>query len=148
MKRRKFLIALGAIPPLVLEACKKDDPLYLPSIITIVKGKVIDENNAPVEGWGFTFGGYTGNYPPVSTFREDTKTDKDGNYSYSVGVPQTTVRLEFGPVGFINQGSLDSTKTRFYNLYFEKDGKFEPFISSPYPITGESNIFNFQIKKK
>lgn len=148
MKRRKFLFAMGVVPPLVLEACKKDAPAYLPSITTIVKGKVIDENNLPVEGWGFTYGGYTASYPPVSTFREDTKTDKEGNYSYAVGVPQTTVFVEFGPIGFINQGSLDTTKTRLYNLYCEKDGKFVPFTSSPHPITGEFNMINFQIKKK
>ena len=148
MKRRKFFAFFSASSSLVLNACKKDKPLYSPSITTIVKGKVIDENNRPVEGWGFSFGGYTGSYPPTSTFREDTKTDKDGSYFYSVGIPQTTVRLEYGPVGFINQGALDSTKTRLYNLFFEKDGKYIPYTGSPYLITGETNIFNFQIRKR
>ena len=71
MKRRKFLIALGVMPPLVLDAYKKDKPINLPSITTIVKGKVIDENNAPVQGFEFSFTGVkkTG-ISGVGTFRK------------------------------------------------------------------------------
>ena len=55
MKRRKFLIALGVVPPLVLEACKGDK---LPKTATIVKVKVTDDKGVPFENIPFEFYGY------------------------------------------------------------------------------------------
>lgn len=147
MKRRKFHAFFIILLLLTLNACRKNTQLYLPSITTIVKGTVIDENNRPVEGWGFSFGGYTGNYPPISTFGEDTKTDKDGNYFYSVGIPQTTVLLEFVSVGFLSNDKL-GRRTANYSLFYEKNGVYQQNIRQAGPYIGETNIFNFQIKKK
>ena len=58
------MIALGVVPPLVLSACKKEE-LTPPTIFT---GYVIDENNKPVEGTGFIFGGVTGGFNGKVTF--------------------------------------------------------------------------------
>lgn len=90
MKRRKFLIALGVVPPLVLAACK-DEPIP-PTIFT---GYVIDENDKPVEGTGFQFGGITGGFNAKTTFNVTTKTDAKGYYYLEAVIPKETRGLVF-----------------------------------------------------
>ncbi len=65
MKRRKFLIALGVVPPLVLEACKKDE---FPKTSTIISGYVIDEKGKPIKGFGMQFDGSMGGFNPKILF--------------------------------------------------------------------------------
>ena len=91
MKRRNFLIALGVLPPLVLSACKKEEPT--PS--TIFTGYVIDENDKPVEGTGFQFGGVTGGFNAKTTFNVTTKTDAKGYYYLEAVIPKETGGTEF-----------------------------------------------------
>lgn len=149
MKRRKFLISLGVVPPLVIASCEKDFPL--PTTLTIINGKVIDENNMPVKDWGFTFSGYDATrIPNVNTFAENTLTNKDGIYNFSLVIPQSTSYINFNPIGIIENGAI-SEKTLLYKIFFERDGKYIPFNSSapnPTPKIGESNTINFQIIKK
>ncbi len=148
MKRRKFLIALGVVPPLVLGACKKD-PNW-PSTPTIIKGKVIDENNMPVESWDFLFIGIEkkGIYG-VDTFSEQKLTDVNGLYSFSVVIPQNTDKIDFYPLGFRFDDKLNR-KNSNVDIFFERDGKYIRYNSpapNPSPIPGEINIINFQIRK-
>ena len=91
MKRRKFLIALGVVPPLVLSACKKDEP----NPPTIFTGYVIDENNKPVEGTGFQFAGITGGFSAKITFDANTKTDAKGYYYLEAVITKDTAGTEF-----------------------------------------------------
>ncbi|MDZ7898985.1 MAG: hypothetical protein U5N85_13305 [Arcicella sp.] len=93
MKRRIFLIALGVVPPLVLKACKKDEPIP-PTIFT---GYVIDENDKPVEGTGFQFGGITGGFNAKLTFNVKVKTDVKGYYYIEQVIPKETGGIEFQP---------------------------------------------------
>jgi hypothetical protein len=90
MKRRKFLIALGVLPPL-LKACKKDEP----NPPTIFTGYVIDENNKPVEGTGFIFGGDTGGFNGKTTFFVTTKTDVKGYYYLEAIITKDSAAVEF-----------------------------------------------------
>ena len=91
MKRRNFLITLGVVPPLVLSACKKDEPTP-PTIFT---GYVIDENDKPVEGTDFQFGGITGGFNGKLTFNETTKTDAKGYYYLEAVIPKETGGVVF-----------------------------------------------------
>ena len=93
MKRRKFLIALGVVPPLVLSACKKEEPTP-PTIFT---GYVIDENDKPVEGTGFQFGGITGGFNAKLTFNVKTTTDAKGYYYLEAVIPKETGGVVFKP---------------------------------------------------
>ena len=119
MKRRKFLIALGVMPPLVLDAYKKDKPINLPSITTIVKGKVIDENNAPVQGFEFSFTGVkkTG-ISGVGTFLESSKTDANGIYTIITSVPWGTDEVQFIINGFPFDNQLNR-KNSDYSIFIE-----------------------------
>ena len=96
MKRRKFLIALGVVPPLVLSACKEE-----PTPPTIFTGYVIDEKDKPVEGTGFQFIGITGGFNAKVTFDENTKTDAKGYYYLEAVIPKGTGGTEFQPTGSI-----------------------------------------------
>ncbi len=93
MKRRKFLIALGVVPPLVLSACKKNEP----NPPTIFTGYVIDENDKPVEGTGFQFIGDTGGFNGKTTFNVNTKTDVKGYYYLEAVITKETGAFEFQP---------------------------------------------------
>ena len=147
MKRRKFLIALGVLPPLVLEACKKDIPL--PTTPTIITGKVIDENNMPVEGWQLMFYGIERKgVSSVDTFTEQKFTDSNGFFSFSVVVPPNTDSVTFGPLGFRYDDKLNR-KNPDYLLFIEIGGKYERRLKDEDPpVIGKSNIYNYQVKKK
>ena len=78
MKREQFIksLALSILPLALLQACKKS----LPSTPTVITGKVIDENNMPVEGFMFSFSGIDKKnlINGLPTFLERQKTDKQG----------------------------------------------------------------------
>ena len=140
MKRRNFLIALGVVPPLVFSSCGKDE---FPSTPTVITGKVIDENNKPVEGFELQFSGYyQKGTSPVPIFDETGKTNNNGIYSisYVVSGGQTT----FLP-GLNSKFNLVAN----YDLFVWKDNKYE-FVGNPVgPIVyGQTNTFNFQLIKK
>jgi hypothetical protein len=81
MKLRKFLIAFGILLPLVFSSCGKDE---FPSTPTILTGKVINENDKPVEGFELKFSGYhQKGTSPIPTFDETGTTNSDGIYSIS-----------------------------------------------------------------
>lgn len=81
------------IPPLVLEACKKDNS----NPATTFTGYVIDENDEPVEGTGFIFGGVAGGLNGKVTFFVDTKTDAKGHYYLEAVITKDTAGVEFKP---------------------------------------------------
>ena len=148
MKRRKFLIALGVMPPLVLSACKKDPNWPLTG--TTITGKVIDENNLPVEGFGFTFGGTKRiGITAVDTFFEMGKTNSNGIFSITASIPQDTGKVDFLVNGFSFDDKLNR-KNSDIDIFFERDGKYIRYnspVPNPTPIPGEINTINFQIKK-
>jgi hypothetical protein len=138
MKRRNFLIALGVVTLLVLEACSTK--LDLPSAATIITGKVVDVNNNPLEGIGFSFGGeYKKGLSGIPTFDVSVKTNIDGIYKIEALVPQGTESTSFLP----EQISYDVI------FYVWKNNQYEKVQSPIVPITlGETNTFNFQIRKR
>ncbi len=97
MKRRKFLIALGVVPPLILSACKKDEP----NPPTIFTGILIDDKDKPVEGVGFQFGGVTSGFNSKVTFDVNTKTDAKGYYYIEAIITKDTAGIVFKPTGSI-----------------------------------------------
>lgn len=68
---------------------------------TIFTGYVIDENNKPVEGTGFQFGGITGEFNAKVTFNETTKTNAKGYYYLEAIIPKETEGVVFKPTGSI-----------------------------------------------
>ena len=76
MKREQFIksLALSILPLVVLQACQR----RLPSAPTVITGKVIDENNMPVEGFMFSFSGIDKKnlINGLPTFLERQKTDR------------------------------------------------------------------------
>jgi hypothetical protein len=147
MKRRKFLIALGVVPPLVISSCRKTEPL--PTTPTVITGKVIDENNMPVEGWELMFyGSKLNGISATSTFQEQKMTDVNGLFSFSVVVPQDTGKVGFAPLAFRFDDKLNRKNTD-YLIFVEVGGKFEPRIKDEAPpVVGKSNTYNYQIKRK
>ena len=112
---------------------------------------MIDENNVPVGGGRFTFAGYDSNASvlnPKITFFENIETDKDGKYKFSIIVPQNSIYVSYGPIGFVENGANNNLKTSLYNLFIEVDGKYEPYKKEVSPNIGQANTFNYQIKKR
>jgi hypothetical protein len=137
MKRRKFLIALGVLPPLVLEACKKDEPPNPPTIFT---GYVIDENGKPVEGTGFQFGGVTGGFNAKVTFNENTVTDAKGYYYLEAVIPKETADVIF---------QATEGNSKYYDGQYKRlclvNGVYQQQI--PW-AAGKKNELNFKIVKR
>ena len=136
MKRRKFLIALGVVPPLVLSACKKDEPTP-PTIFT---GYVIDENDKPVEGTGFQFIGDTGGFNGKTTFNVKTTTDAKGYYYLEAVVTKNTADVVFKPtVGDNKYPDGLYERLCLVNGIYQYDIPFKE---------GQINELNFKIKKR
>jgi hypothetical protein len=155
MKRRKFLIALGVVPPLILEACKGDQ---LPKTATIIKAKVTDDKgnlieNIPLKFYGFRdYGGNLagGGGKIETTFTIEKSSDKQGNVEFSQIVPEITTYAYF---------SMGDTFTYYYfkiqakknNIIInDNDG---PAIavypdSSKSIILGETNEYEIILTKK
>ena len=95
MKRRKFLIALGVVPPLVLSACKEK---VIPA--TIIKVTITDDKRIPFENVSFNFFGYrsfggsvAGGGKKEDTFNIIKSSDKLGKVEFSQVVPQNTTQV-------------------------------------------------------
>jgi hypothetical protein len=141
MKRRKFLIALGVVPPLVLEACKKEK--FYPSTPTIFTGYVIDENGKPVEGTGFQFSGNTGGFNPRSVFNLNTRTDAKGYYYLEQIIPEETGDLNFKPtVGDYKFPDGLYERQCLVNGVYRRD-----YEDIPWKV-GEKNELDFKIIKR
>ncbi len=154
MKRRKFLIALGVVPPLVLAACKGDQ---LPKTATIIKVKVTDDKGNPIENiplkfYGFrTYGGsVAGGGKMEITFTIEKSSDKQGNIEFSQIVPEVTQNVYF------SMG--DSFIYYFFKIKGKKDGIITNDDSGPaigvYPdsskslVLGETNEYEIILTKK
>ena len=138
MKRRKFLGVLGIFPP-ILFSCGKDE---FPDRNTIITGKVIDENDMPVVGLKFQFGGYyLKGISPIPTFSITEETNKDGIYTISYMV--TNGQTVFKPFSDTNYDFNSQ-----YNIYVWKNNQYEKVGNPVGPIIyGETNTFNFQLRK-
>jgi hypothetical protein len=157
MKRRKFLIALGVLPPLVLAACKGDQ---LPKTATIVKATVTDEKGIPIENIPLKFEGFR-NYGGSligtggkldTTFKIEKVSDKQGLIEFSQIVPEisTDVVFAIGNVYFPYEKYNIQAKKNKITIYNDGDG---PFISV-YPdsnkslVLGETNEYEIILTKK
>jgi hypothetical protein len=144
VKRQAFIKTLSILPMALLQACKKS----FPDAPTIVTGKVIDENNMPVEDFFFSFSGIQKNniINGVPTFSERKKTNKQGIYIFSVLISSDTDNISFVPEGYEN----DFPKTSMVELYIEKIGIYEPYakVGEGHIQYGQTNTFNFQIRKR
>ncbi len=138
MKRRKFLGTLGMLPPLLF-SCGKDE---FPDRDTIITGKVIDENNMPVVGLKFQFGGYyLKGISPIPTFSITEETNKDGIYTISYMV-------NYGQTEFLPESNTNYDLTTQYIIYVWKNNQYEQVGNPVGPIIyGETNTFNFQLRK-
>ena len=145
MKRRKMLRLLGLAPPVFLVSCRD---AKVPSAPTIVIGKVIDENDMPIEGasirmYGIKQQGLSG----TGTFSIDTLTGKDGNYTLSYVVPRGTDFVNVSAEG----SSTVTEKTHF--IYAQKNGIGSNVIpASDAELRGgdygKTTTVNFQYKKR
>ena len=145
MKRRKFLIGLGVMPPLVLSACKKE--VVIPP--TIVRGKVTDESGLPIDGVELLLFGIEKQdlFKEVQTFNEKQTTNKDGNYNFSINVPSNTQEFSLkvqsiknpiannGIIIFIQNGNA-------WREYYDIIKVIEKSI-----IKETINTINFQLRK-
>lgn len=157
MKRRKFLIALGVVPPLVLSACKGD---LLPKTATIVKATVTDDKGIPLENIPLKFEGYRsydGNFAGGggkldTTFKIEKVSDKQGLIEFSQIVPEisTDVVVTIGNAYFPYEKYKIQAKKNNIIIYKDGDG---PFISV-YPdsnkslVLGETNEYEIILTKK
>ena len=135
MKRRKFLIALGVVSPLVLSACKKDE---FPKTPTIISGYVIDEKEKAIKGFGMQFGGSTGGFNPKVLFDEKTLTDEKGYYYLEYLIPEGTVSLTFQATANADYSPVLYDYLCLYKGVYRK----EYFLN-----TGQKNDLNFKITK-
>ncbi len=142
MKRRDFFYIAVLLPFTMLTACKKYD-----SWNTVVMGKVVDENNQPVEGMSFQFLGYERKgLGTLTTFDIHTQSDSEGRYEVAFLIPSSTDEAVFGGTG--------NDKFKFgttHDLLRESEGKYVDFISYltiPKRSYGETTIINFQVIKK
>lgn len=139
MKRRNFLIALGVLPPLVFSSCGKAE---FPASPTVITGKVVDENDKPVEGVKFRFSGfYLKGISPIPTFDVDGETNKDGIYSVSYVVTN-------GEAEFLPQNSPKYDFNSQFNIFVWKNNQYVKVNGVGPLIYGEKNTFNFQIRKR
>ena len=149
MKREQFIksLVLSILPlALLLQACQKS----LPSAPTVVTGKVIDENNMPVEGVKLEFyGAERKGISPIPTFSVEANTNKAGVYSLSQVVPDGTSFTNLSPVSYKNSFFFSGQEE--YIIFILENGIYKELIYKP-PIQredyGKTNTFNFQIRKR
>ena len=137
MKRRKFLIALGVVPPLVLSACSKDE---FPKTPTIISGFVIDENEKPIKDFGIQFLGSTGGFNSKVIFDQNALTDEKGYYYIEQIVPEGTVSFTFKATA-----NFDYNPVLYDYLCLVGGSYYKNYC--PWNI-GEKNDINFKIVKR
>ncbi|MDQ6482137.1 carboxypeptidase-like regulatory domain-containing protein [Dyadobacter sp. LHD-138] len=144
MKRRQILKLIGTFSPILWVASCKEK---LPATPTIVTGRVVDQNNVPLEGAriimiGAERAGLSG-FEKFSVFSD---TDQQGNYTLSQILPKGTdyviVQSESTSKVSIDEGN--------YIPYFEINGNYV-LESSSYILSGSNfdkkTILNFQYRK-
>ncbi len=142
MKRRQ-LIVYGTY--FLLGICISCDPKF-PSAPTIFTGKVIDENNLPIEGMTLAMTGLRrASVSVIPTFDIETLTDKDGNFKLSYVVPKGTDFIEF----LLEDSPTIKESTHSY--YIQRNGKYELLLSyESYERSefGKTITINVQIIKR
>lgn len=104
MKRQQFWLWLLLLPPL-LHSCEKK----YPDAPTIVTGKIVDENDKPMEGVDFSIEGVRlKGINPIPTFDVKTKSDKNGVYFLSQVIPKPTMTVTVSPYLYV--GNVNHTK--------------------------------------
>ncbi len=146
MKRRQLLKLLGLAPPLLLAACKDD----FPSTPTIATGKVVFEDDSPVQGVILRLtGSIRQGLTLIDSFvRITTDTNQEGIYTLSQIVPKGTDLVEI----IVDGGSFDEPNPGYgYRPYIFVDGSYLQ-MSAPYKIPyfnyGKTITFNFQLRKQ
>ena len=148
MKREQFIeaLALSILPLTLLQACQRS----LPFAPTVVTGKVIDENNMPVEGVRLAFSGAeVKGISPIPTFRVEADTNKAGVYSLSQVVPNGTSFTNFSPLSYKNSFFFSGQEE--YIILVLKNGIYQEMkdrIGIQREDYGKTNTFNFQIRKR
>ena len=154
MKRRKFLIALGVVPPLVLSACKEK---VIPA--TIIYGKVMDEKGSPIQNVLFTFNGYrfysgsvAGGGKKEDIFKLEKYSDKDGNFTFSQVVPEitTTIYLSImSPIHILDfkkvakkNGTVIGTDSSTISVYPDYANSIDSLL------LGQTNEYEITLTKK
>jgi hypothetical protein len=144
MKRRQMLRLLGLAPPVYLVSCK----VKFPSTPTIVVGKMIDENDMPIEGALIRMSGSKRQgLSATGTFSIDTLTGKDGNYTLSYVIPRGTDFVNISPVG----SSTINDQTHYTYVQKNDTGLYVQLGGDPQLFEmdyGKTATINFQYKKR
>ena len=144
MKRKQLWLWLLLLPPL-LQSCEKK----YPNAETIITGKIVDENDKPMEGVEFYFGGfkYKG-ISPIPTFSLWSKSNKAGVYYFSQIISSSSKNIEFYPSYLLNLPTN-------YKLNILINGDYLPFYGIPQKDGdipsikyGKTNTYNFKLVKK
>ena len=156
MKRRKFLIALGVVPPLVLSACKGDQ---LPKTATIINGKVMDEKGSPIQNVLFEFYGYrsyggsvAGGGKKEDTFKLEKYSDKEGIFNFSQVVPEITNIIYLSIISPIHildfkkvakkNGTIIGSDSSTVSVYPDYSNSIDSLV------LGDTNIYEIILTKK
>ena len=137
MKRNQFWLWLLLLPPL-LQSCEKK----YPNAETIIQGKIVDENDNPMEGVAFVFSGInkTSLLNSTGTFYQTTKSDKNGEFTISQIIPKKTDYIDLNFTG---------SQPQYRNYIFTNSTlkAYIPDAISNYITIGKTNNLKFQIKK-
>ena len=153
MKRRKFLIALGVVPPLVLAACKVDQ---LPKTATIIKAKVTDDKGNPIENIPLKFYGFRTYDASIAgagkmevTFTFEKSSDKQGNIEFSQIVPERTQEIYLG-LSLMFRFDLYKMSTKKNGLLIDHGGETIAVYSDSNNsiVLGETNEYEIILTKK
>jgi hypothetical protein len=150
MKNRRLLLLLTFLP-FLFYSCKKK----IPEIPTIITGKIVDENDKPIEGVLFYFGGgYRSGTNHLNSFSQQIKSDKNGIYAFTQIIPTKTQFVDFlseytthPPAGYTFNLEID-------NLILpikEPISKKPPLLISGKSISivyETTNQFNFRLTKR
>lgn len=144
MKRRKFIMALLLPVAAWMVGCKKYE-----SWDTIVKGRVVDGNNQPVEGVNFSFFGInqTGILKQESTFGITGQSDSEGYYQLSYLIPSST---DIAQLIGVDTTAFDLGET--HDLFIENPAGQYIQLGGPVGILpkdfGKTTVFNFLLRKR
>lgn len=141
-----MLRLLSLAPPLLLASSCKEK---FPSIPTIVTGRVVDENDIPVERVRLQLDGIkrTG-VSATTTFSITADTDEDGIYTLSQIVPKETDKVAI----LMDAGFLEEPNGSYgYIPYIQIDGVYES-VAVPHRIPasnyGKTTTINYQLRKQ
>ncbi|WP_428666462.1 hypothetical protein [Runella sp.] len=144
MKRRKFITALLLPATAWMVGCKKYD-----SWDTIVKGRVVAENNQPVEGVKFQFYGVkeTRVFKQEFTFDTTGQSNREGYYQLSYLIPSST---DIAQLIGVDTTAFDLGKT--HDLLIENPAGQYIQLGGPVGVLpkdfGKTTVFNFLLRKR